>query len=306
MLTRRFGYGGNFQNLNIDSSLIHESSLTSLDKHKLNLLIYTDPLCCSCWALDPVIKRFLTEYGDYFNLILKMGGLLESWELSTDSEFSSREDMANHWREVGDLYGMPISGNVWSTTNLNSSYPASMAYIAAKNQGDIISLLFWRKLREAVFVYDKDIGDEYTLLNIASECGLYTDRFLQDYRSEKTKNIFFSEISEARSLGINFFPTVVFLGEDNRSSVVEGVRPYETYVFSLKEVLGYLPEKNRLKSSLIDIFDIYSLLSFKEITYLTDIPSGDIHGQLESLLSQGYIEQVDIGSSCYWKRKTDI
>lgn len=306
MLTRRFGYGGEFQSLNIDSSLIHQSSLKSLDKHKLNVLIYTDPLCCSCWALDPVIKRFITEYGHSFNLILKMGGLLEDWKISAGSSFSNRNEMAQHWQEVGDLYGMPISGRVWTDTDLNSSYPASMAYIASKNQGDLISLLFWRKLREAVFIYDKNIEDEYTLLSIASECGLYTDRFLEDYRSEKTKNLFFSEVSETRSLGINFFPTVVFLGEDNKSSVVEGVRPYETYVFSLKEVLGYLPEKNRLKSSLIDLFDIYSLLSFKEITYLTDIPSGDIHGELENLLAQDYIEQVDIHSSCYWKRKTSL
>ena len=39
----------------------------------------TDPICSHCWALEPVLRRFIEQYGDYFNFHTVMGGLLEKW-----------------------------------------------------------------------------------------------------------------------------------------------------------------------------------------------------------------------------------
>jgi putative protein-disulfide isomerase len=302
MYNKRFNYQPGSEKLFFEDSLFYESSLKSLDKYKVNIVYYTDPLCCACWAMEPVIRKLVEEYGDYFNLILKMGGLLEDWSYVSDSDFSTPEEMESHWKEVGSMYGMPISGAVWRDDPLHSSYPPSRAYIAAKKQGAELANLFFRKLREALFIYDRNICLEENLLEIASISGLDEARFLADYRSVKTKDALLSEISEARAMGVNFFPTLVFIGDDDCSHTISGVRPYETYVFLLKEIMGYLPEKKRLHYSLEELFEKYELLSLKEITSLTDLPMQTVMSELGDLVVRQSIDPIKVHSSFYWKK----
>lgn len=46
---------------------------------KIDLYYVTDPICSHCWALEPTLRRFTKEYGQYFNFKTVMGGLLEKW-----------------------------------------------------------------------------------------------------------------------------------------------------------------------------------------------------------------------------------
>lgn len=302
MFIKRFNYQPNTEKFDFEDSLFYESSLKGLDKYKANIIYYTDPLCCACWALEPIVRKLVEEYGQHFNLVLKMGGLLEDWNCVSDSDFSSPEDMEAHWKEVGEMYGMPISGSVWRNDPLHSSYPPSRAYIAAKKQGAELANVFFRKLREALFIYDVNISLEENLLEIASLSGLDKTRFLSDYRSAKINDSLLSEISESRALGINFFPTLVFVGDEDNSHVISGVRPYETYVFLLKEMIGYLPEKNKLNYSLLELFDKYDLLSLKEISCLTDLSIQSITSELGDLVVRKIIEPVKVHSSFYWSK----
>lgn len=305
MYNKRFNYQPGSESLDFEDSLFYESSLKGLDKYKVNIVYYTDPLCCACWAMEPVIRKLLEEYGDYFNLIFKMGGLLEDWNYVSDSDFSTPEDMESHWKEVGNMYGMPISGAVWRDDPLHSSYPPSRAYIAAKKQGVETANIFLRKLREALFIYDVNISLEENLLEVAILSGLDKTRFLTDYRSIKTKDELLSEISETRAMGVHFFPTLVFIGDDDHSHTISGVRPYETYVFLLKEIMGYLPEKKRLHYSLAELFEKYDLLSLREITCLTDLSMDDIMSELGDLVVRKAIEPIKVHSSFYWKKSSN-
>lgn len=302
MFIKRFNYQPVYENSSFEDSALYEDSFKGLEKYKVNILYYTDPLCCACWAMEPVLRKLVEEYGEHFNLILKMGGLLEDWNYVENSDFSKPEELESHWREVGDMYGMPISGAVWRNDPLHSSYPPSLAYIAARKQGPDLANVFFRKLREALFIYDVNISLEENLLEIASLSGLDESRFLSDFRSPKTKESLHLEISESRAMGINFFPTLVFLGDDDQSHTISGVRPYETYVFLLKEIMGYLPEKKRLSYSLYELFERYELLSLREISCLTDLSMQKITSELGDLVVRKAIEPVKVHSSFYWKK----
>jgi len=55
-----------------DDSLIDFSQA----KPELTLYYVTDPICSHCWALEPVLNRFIEQYGHYFHFRTVMGGLL--------------------------------------------------------------------------------------------------------------------------------------------------------------------------------------------------------------------------------------
>src|SRR5690625_2048764 len=71
-------------------------------KKKVDLYYVTDPICSHCWALEPVLRRFQEQYGQYFNFHTVMGGLLEKWDGFADAGngISNPADVASHWREV--------------------------------------------------------------------------------------------------------------------------------------------------------------------------------------------------------------
>lgn len=35
----------------------------------IDLYYVTDPICSHCWAIEPVLGRFIEQYEDYFNFI---------------------------------------------------------------------------------------------------------------------------------------------------------------------------------------------------------------------------------------------
>lgn len=51
----------------------------SQPREKVDLYYVTDPICSHCWALEPVLRRFVMEYGAYLNVRTVMGGLLNNW-----------------------------------------------------------------------------------------------------------------------------------------------------------------------------------------------------------------------------------
>lgn len=54
-----------------------ENELELIDFNKteksVDLYYVTDPICSHCWAIEPVIGRFVKQYGKHFNFHTVMG-----------------------------------------------------------------------------------------------------------------------------------------------------------------------------------------------------------------------------------------
>ncbi|GAA3312557.1 hypothetical protein GCM10020331_000580 [Ectobacillus funiculus] len=130
---------------------------------KITLYYVTDPICSHCWALEPVLRRFVEQYGQYFTMHTMMGGLLESWNGFADVKngISNPSDVAAHWREVGEYSRMPIDGSLWLTNPVWSSYPPSRVFKLIQNIDSGLANSFLRSIREAVFLHlIKNIAEE--------------------------------------------------------------------------------------------------------------------------------------------------
>lgn len=271
---------------------------------KVQVLYFTDPICSACWALEPVMKRLVEEYGHYFTLEHRMGGLLKSWEGFRDAGngISKPADVAHHWDEIGEWSGMPIDGDVWLEDPLESSYPPSIAYKAAQLQGDRLADLFLRRIREMVFLEKKNISKREYLLQAAADVGLDRSRFSQSLDERGTILSFENDMELAKELRIRGFPTLVFRNENGSGLIVRGVSSYESYVSALEQLTESPLNRKKNNYSAKDIVEKYHFVSTREVAELIESSIPEALRQLEELADSESIEKVKIRDGYFWRK----
>ncbi len=213
----------------------------------VKLLYFTDPICSSCWGIEPQLRKLKQEYGDYFNIEYRMGGLLKSWNEYGGKDVSGPASVAQHWEEAGAHYSMPIDGDVWKEDPLHSSYPPSVAVKAAQIQGPESGYRFLRRVKEMVFMEKKNITRIEHLIQAAVDAGLDVEQFEQDLELS-APGLFEDDLAMAKEWGARGFPTIYFIdGDDNRFKVY-GSKPYAAYEEALMKLLPAMTEKKKPQS----------------------------------------------------------
>jgi len=278
-----------------------ESTDISAIAGKIRLLYFTDPICSSCWGIEPQLRKLKLEYGEYFNLEYRMGGLLKSWDSYGGSDVGNPKDVAIHWEEASDYYQMPIDGDVWLEDPLDSSYPPSIAFKAAQMQGEDKADLFLRKIKEMVFLEKKNISKWEHLEEAAIASGLDAVKFKADY--EGAANIAFEDdLALARQLGVRGFPTIFFTDKDDNRFKVYGSKPYEVYEQALLKLYPDAVKKNT-DTSLLSLFEHYPTLTTKEVAVLLSQTFGETEASLELLNANHAITRHESKKGTLWSKK---
>lgn len=267
------------------------------------LYYVTDPICSHCWALEPVLRRFTEQYGDYLEIHTVMGGLLKGWDGFADVKngIGGPADVAGHWREVGEHSRMPIDGSVWHSDPIQSSYPPSRVFKIIQQQGEQLAEVFLRRAREAVFAFNRNIGDDGVLTDIVNQMGLDGAAIVSEAGSEAAQRLLEQDFALAGSLGVRGFPTLIIVNEDNRGVKIVGARSLETYVQALKQALSEDSLQAKPLPSPAELLNIEKLLFAKEIEVMYDIEPDDVRlfvekqlpteaYELKELLGELYVE----------------
>lgn len=77
----------------------------------IKVIYFTDPICSSCWGIEPQLRKLKLEYGNTIEMEYRMGGLLPDWSYNSGG-INKPADVAHHWDEVSAYYDMPIDGDV--------------------------------------------------------------------------------------------------------------------------------------------------------------------------------------------------
>jgi len=283
-----------------------EEAMEVIDFNKsdisLNLYYVTDPICSHCWALEPVLRRFVSQYGHYFNFHTIMGGLLEKWEDFSDSAngISKPADVADHWREVGEHSRMPIDGSLWLNNPIQSSFPPSIVFKVIQQRDDSLATEFLRRAREAVFAFNQNIGDPVVLLDIVNKLNLDGKSILKDAQQEIGKNLLNEDFHLAASLGVRGFPSIIIVNKDNKGVKVVGARPLEYYINGLKQVLNQDKLQPKTLPSLSELLKKEQLLFSKELEIMYSIKQTDIHSFIKKELSSDSYEEKEILGEAYY------
>lgn len=224
------------QTTNLDNQPIE------LNQKKVKIVYFTDPICSSCWGIEPQLRKLELEYGGLFEIDYRMGGLLPDWSYNSGG-ISNPADVARHWDEASAHYKMPIDGDVWLEDPLTSSYPPSIAFKAAQLQDKQKALNFLRRIKEMVFLEKKNIARWEHLREAASQVGLNADLLKQDYDGAG-RALFLEDLDLSKKLGVRGFPTLFLANEQQERRMVYGARPYQVLEAALLELAPGMIKKN--------------------------------------------------------------
>ena len=255
----------------------------------INIYYVTDPICSHCWAIEPELRRFVEQYGDYFNFHTVMGGLLEKWHdgpIDPANGIYKPADVAGHWREVGEHSRMPIDGTLMIDNPVQSSYPASRVFkVIQKNHNNAIAFEYLRRAREALFVFNQNISDQSVTIEIVNKIGLDGEAIVNEAEQPIGQQLLNEDFALVRSLGARGFPTIIMMNEENKGVKIVGGRPFEFYVDGLKQVLETEDLQPKKQPSLSSLLEREKLLFSKEIEVMYDVEQSDVNSFIEKELT---------------------
>ena len=282
-----------------------ESDIVTESKNKpLKLIYFTDPICSSCWGIEPQLRKLKLEYGEYFDIEYRMGGLLKSWESYGGRDVNGPQSVAQHWEEAGAYYDMPIDGDVWLEDPLDSSYPPSIAVKAAQLQDGAKALAFLRRIKEMVFLEKKNITREVHLQEAAVQSGLDASRLKADSEG-LAMTLFEEDLALGRALGVRGFPTIFFTDAEGNRFLVYGSQPYERYEQALLKLCPDA-EKKSVDTSYESLFKEYPTMTTKELSVLTGKTKAEVESDLDALSVQNSVDRSNSKNGVVWKHKADV
>jgi putative protein-disulfide isomerase len=266
----------------------------------VKIIYFTDPICSSCWGIEPQLRRLKLEYGGDVEIECRMGGLLPDWSYNSGG-ISKPSDVAHHWDEVSKYYNMPIDGEVWLEDPLASSYPPSIAFKAAQIQDQEKAVKFLRIIREMVFLEKKNITRWNHLSDAATQAGLDTSRLKTDYESQ-AKLDFQKDLDFARQMSVRGFPTLFMTNATGKQEMVYGFKPYSVFESGL---LAVYPEikKSTYSKDWKSLFGKYPTLTGREFAELSDLPFVEAEQQLEKLVKEDQLLKLVTKNGALWIRK---
>ena len=282
-----------------DSVTAENTPAIQSDKKPVKLIYFTDPICSSCWGIEPQLRKMKLEYGHLLDIDYRMGGLLPDWSYNSGG-ISKPSDVAHHWDEVSLHYDMPIDGDVWLEDPLNSSYPPSIAFKAAQLQDPHRAIDFLRKLREMVFLQKKNITKWERLAEAAQSVGLDVTQLKADVDGEANAQ-FRSDLALAKTLGVRGFPSMFFVDDAGNQEFVYGTKPYNVYENALKTVHASV-EKKEIDPHWQSLFSKYPSLTTREFAELSGMPRQDSEAYLQQLTDQGELSRLKTKNGDLWLR----
>lgn len=266
----------------------------------VKIIYFTDPICSSCWGIEPQLRKLKMEYGSYVEIEYRMGGLLPDWSYNSGG-ISKPADVAHHWDEVSQYYQMPIDGDVWLEDPLPSSYPPSIAFKAAQMQDEEKAQLFMRRIREMVFLEKKNITKWEYLGQAAMETGLDTARLKTDFETSAVQR-FQEDLGIAQKYGVRGFPTLFVTGNSGHQEMVYGAKPYASFENSILKLVPAAQKTTGDHSweALFRQFRTLTTREFAELSGQTIPQSGAI---LEDLANKKLLEKFNSKNGPLWIRK---
>ncbi|PHX75027.1 MAG: dithiol-disulfide isomerase [Chitinophagaceae bacterium] len=231
----------------------------------ISVLYFTDPICSTCWIIQPQLRKLQLEYNEHLNIDYKMGGLLPSWKNYNRFGIKKPSDVAAHWEEVCSYYEMPINKHIWLEDPLPSSYPPSIAFKAAQLQDTDKAVLFLRRIREMVFLEKKNIIKKEFLHRAAFDVGLDPARLLRDLE-DRAKEKFKEDLILSDQLNIQVLPTLIFSNHKGIQLALNGFQPYESFVNAIKQ-LNPDATKSEYQKSPKYLFEEFQTMTSKEFSF---------------------------------------
>lgn len=252
----------------------------------IEMYVFLDPLCSTCWDMQPTLRKLQIEYGQYFTVRTVLSTQLN--KLNTICNFPSSN----------------LTNGPYGISHIEHSVFPSIAVKAAEFQGKKAALRYFIKIQEYLFLKTKNVTSFSVLQEIAEEVKLDVDEFTHDFLSNECARSFQSDLSITCEMEVNSFPSIVFFNEniEDEGIKVAGNYPYEIYVQILQEMLNEQP-KVQDPPSLEKLFDQFHSLTTNEIASYYNISDQLAERELKKLLLLQKVERLVLPNNVLWRLK---
>lgn len=260
---------------------------------------FTDPMCTWCWGSEPIVRRLLAVFDDQIQLRYVMGGLIEDFDEFSDptNDISTPAEVAPHWLEASEHHGMPVDTEIFETDPARSTYPASVAFAAARQQGTELGHRYLRRLREAYATEVRNVNRREEQVALARSVGLDVTEFTAALDDGTARAAFEDDLARTREAEVRAFPTYHVVGPagDRRAP---GFKSFEELATALSEVA---PSLERTSPPPISRFVAeYGPVATREIAEVYQLDDGKARQALESLADDGTLRRERRGNGTFW------
>ena len=264
---------------------------------EIEIVDLTDLYCTWCWGSEPVLRHALEAYGDRLRLRFVMGGLVEDRATFYDPANGIggpewERQIAAHWVEASGRHGMPVDmAHFERVLGMSSTYPANVAYEAAKLQDPDLADRYLRRLREAAAIDGLAIHEPDVLADLAAETGLDRERFVRDF-SGPAVDAFAADRRTCAEYGVHGFPAfLVRVGE--RQKVLSGYRSFPQIAGLIDLLAGGPVPRSRLTfrdEAVLGFVDTYGSAATREVAEVFEVVDETADEALQRLTAAGLMQ----------------
>ncbi|MBX0286850.1 DsbA family protein [Halomicroarcula sp. F28] len=269
------------------------------DTDGVTITQYTDPMCTWCWGSVPVVRHLRATYGDQIGVEYVMGGLVEDFDSFYDAanDISKPSDVAPHWEEASERHGMPVDTSVFETDPAESTYPASIAFVAARQQDRRDGQRYLRALREAYTTQARNVSRRGEQVALAERVGLDVAAFERALEDGTAREQFETDLARTREAGVRAFPTYRVSGPEGER-VAAGFQSYDQLQAALGEVA---PELDRSAPPSVRAFvREFGPVATQEVAESCELDRGKARQVLQSLHGEGALRRDSRGNGVFW------
>lgn len=174
----------------------------------VELIYIHDPMCSWCWGFRPTYERLCTQLPEGLARSRLLGGLAADSDQPMAAEM--RSYLEDTWRNIAQrIPGTRFNHDFWRDCEpRRSTWPACRAVIAARRCNPAAETSMIDAIQRAYYLDARNPSDDDTLIALAATMGLDRDAFAALLHAAETRAELDAEITEARRIGADSFPSL--------------------------------------------------------------------------------------------------
>ncbi|AXG08695.1 DsbA family protein [Haloplanus rubicundus] len=260
---------------------------------------FTDPMCTWCWGSEPILRHLRTAYGDRLDVRFVMGGLIEDFETFYDAanDIADPGDVAPHWLEASERHGMPVDTAIFETDPAQSTYPASVAFAAARQQDRALGHRYLRRLREAYATEVRNVNRRDEQIRLAEAVGLDVDAFTTALSDGSAREAFEADLARTRRADVRAFPTYRIAGLEGERRLA-GFQPFADLSDAVETVAPSLSPSS--PPPIRTFVDHHAPLATQEVAEVYGMDRAAARQALATLADDGAVRRDPRGNGVFW------
>ena len=165
-----------------------------------------DPMCSWCYAFKPTFDELREKLKNNVKIVHVVGGLAKHSDILMPLD--QQQQIENIWYQIENEVGTKFNHDFWKNCKpRRSTYLSCQATILARKQNKEDEMI--EAIQEAYYLKAMNPSDISTLVTLAEQIGLDSNKFEIDLRSEKIQIDLDNELNLRSSLHVRSFPSLV-------------------------------------------------------------------------------------------------